>query len=289
MVMNNALLSLLSRGRTPAAAPAAAPAAPTDYGQFGRDTYSWWQGGKPMTMNGYTYTPNASGINVAGPGGYSYDYGMGSIPAGQDPYEFLGREIMSNPNMMMGAQPAAPAQPGGFQLPQNFFGLAPGSSSSSSSSSSGFSGIDYGSPIWGGIGQKMIDLAGQLPETIDKYTNNATDLYQSMMRQATGKGNSFMQGQLNELNKRGILDSTIAGDVISKNQLPMLQQIAQNAYQGAMGGAKMQMGVPAMLGDLTNLARISQSSGGSSGGSQNVDPLAPYNSYMNWVLRGAGM
>jgi hypothetical protein len=167
----------------------------------------------------------------------------------------------------------------GLDLPSNFFNLMPTSRS----------GMDYGSPIWQGIGPQMLNLGADMPNMIDQYTEQAYGNYNNMMRNALGKQGSLLQGNLNELNNRGILNSSVAGDVLSKASVPLLQGIGDKAWQTGMGAAKMQMGVPALLADIANTARISRSSGSSTSTSQTTDPLAPYNSYMNWVLRGAGM
>lgn len=147
----------------------------------------------------------------------------------------------------------------------------------STSRSSSFSGLakKYRKQIGNTLVPEMVQKATELPETIDKYTQNAADLYQRLSRRALEDAQGSI---LNNLANRNVLNSSVASDAISKSIKDIVPTFADRGYQAAMEGAKMQATVPSILGQLASLAKYSTASGSSQ------DPLEPYKLLSNFVM-----
>ena len=124
--------------------------------------------------------------------------------------------------------------------------------------------------IAGDLTPMLIEKAKALPETIDKYTSNAANLYQNLTRQALSDA---MPGVLNNLISRRMLNSSVASDAIQNLGRQAVPFYSDKAYQAAMEGAKMHANVPGVLGNLVNLARYSDQ----------TNELAPYQMLASFV------
>lgn len=160
---------------------------------------------------------------------------------------------------------------GAFDVPTDAY---PSSTSSSRSSSSSFSGIDWSRPIAAGLQEQILSQAQQLPEMAEALPGRLDAYFRNLMQDALGRG--AFTGTLNTLAERGVLDSTVAGDALSKTASHAMQEIGEKAFQSELAGLRTQMEVPEMLAAIADLDRISQSSSSGSSHSSSSNPLAPY-------------
>jgi hypothetical protein len=131
----------------------------------------------------------------------------------------------------------------------------------------------YRAKIEKGIIPELVSRAKALPETIDRYTQNAARLYERQARQ-TIEGS--LPGLLAQLGRRGMLDSSVAADAISQLGTQIVPTYANRAYSAGMTAAQMQAGVPGVLSGIANLARY--------GKTHYENPLAPYQLLSNFVV-----
>lgn len=133
--------------------------------------------------------------------------------------------------------------------------------------------VPYREKIEQGIIPELVARAKALPETIDRYTQNAARLYERQSRQAL---EGSLPGLLARLGRRGMLNSSVAADAISELGARLVPTFANRAYDAGMTAAKMQAGVPGVLTAIANLARYSKT--------HYENPLAPYQMLSNFVM-----
>jgi hypothetical protein len=162
----------------------------------------------------------------------------------------------------------------------NFLSNMPGdiqgpyTKSSGSQSSNSFSGIDWDRPVASSLLEQITQTAGglqnkaqQLPDEIQKY-------YRELMQNALGP--DAFQGTLNQLAGRGVLDSSVTSDAMSKAASNVMEDVGERAYQSGIEGLKAELDVPRILSQIAGIDKIrrTQSSGSQSSVSKN--PLAKY-------------
>ena len=156
--------------------------------------------------------------------------------------------------------------------------------SSSASQASNWAGIDWSSPIAGGLQGTMLEQAQALPGYAAGMQGAITDQYSTMMRQGYYPA---LQAAMNQLAAKGMLSSSVAGDVLTQTQGNINKDIQDKAYQALVAGEQAKMGVPGTLsgiiGQLGSVSTGTSSSvsesataGTSLSGSLYENPLAPY-------------
>jgi hypothetical protein len=108
---------------------------------------------------------------------------------------------------------------------------------------------------------------------IDKSTQAAQELFETQSRRGM---KDQLQGILNSLAGRNILNSSVASDAISKGMGDIVQTGAQKGYESQMNDAALKAQLPALLANIAQLGQSSTSS----------DPLEPYKllSQYDWNL-----
>jgi len=184
-------------------------------------------------------------------------------------------------------------------------------SGASSAFNQSFSGLNEAdrSQLMGAVLPMLVQQVGNLPQTIDDYVGNAANMYEGQARTLMGDA---MQGLLNNLAGRNMLNSSVAGDAISKTMGQIFPTFADKTYQAGMEGANMRLQMPQILGNLAQLGQFSTGLGGSqstnlgqsasgslgtsastsqsanqsrsAAGSQTANPLAPFELVADFLL-----
>jgi len=119
-----------------------------------------------------------------------------------------------------------------------------------------------------GIGQDYIDqimssIIPQLTSSIGSRDQNINDLTgQSLAQSRSVSGDlisDVLQDTLNNLNARGITNSTITGDIAGEATGNILKNISNQVYQTGIQGASLKLGTPDLLGQLAGLGQVSES------------------------------
>lgn len=159
------------------------------------------------------------------------------------------------------------------------------SGSNQSSQGNTFSGLDanYRNQIASGTIPQLLQAVSGLNSVPQQTANAATNLYSNMLNQGI---NSSLQGVLNQLASRGILNSSVASDTLSKTAQDLIQTNANNAYQSQIDSGKMQMLIPNILSSIMGLSSYNQGNTSSTGtsGSYASDPLEPYTMLANFLM-----
>ena len=173
----------------------------------------------------------------------------------------------------------------------------------SSSFSDSFSGLDEATrtQLMNSIMPLMTESTEGLYENIDKYTQGATDLYQSsadkLMRES-------MPQYLEQLASKNILNSSVGGGAMSDVLRGITGDAATKSFEAGMESAAMKANIPSMLAPLVQLGQYStdksgsessslgssfsestgESTSGSTSESETVDTLAPFELLKSFYL-----
>jgi hypothetical protein len=120
---------------------------------------------------------------------------------------------------------------------------------------------------------KLLESVEGYEGNVDKSTQAAQELFESQSRRGMKQD---LQGILNSLAGRNMLDSSVASDTIAKGMGDIVQTGAQKGYESQMNNAALKAQLPAMLANIAQLGQSSTSS----------DPLEPYKllSQYDWNL-----
>jgi hypothetical protein len=120
---------------------------------------------------------------------------------------------------------------------------------------------------------KLLESVEGYEGNIDKSTQAAQELFETQSRRGM---KDQLQGILNSLAGRNILNSSVASDAISKGMGDIVQTGAQKGYESQMTNAALKAQLPALLANIAQLGQSSTSS----------DPLEPYKllSQYDWNL-----
>ena len=137
--------------------------------------------------------------------------------------------------------------------------------------SSSYSGIgaDNQSELMGAVLPQLTNSMTNYRSDIDKSTKAAQEGFTSMNKQAMTSG---LQSILNNLASRGMLNSSVASDTISKGMTDITNTNSDKYFQAAMQNAVMKAEEPTMLAKIASLGSYSQSS----------NPLEPYELMANF-------
>ena len=179
---------------------------------------------------------------------------------------------------LINGQPAGGGGGGGIDISPGG-GFIPNAVPGSSSSSQSQSGINWQAPILSTI-QPLLDESIQaLPGLAQSYPQKIQRGYEGMMRTALSP--QAMQGALNQLNRRGMINSSVAGDTLSKLSGSIASQIGASYYPAMMAGLDKQWELPSLLGNIA--AGLGKESASVSL-SESSDPLAPYKLMMDFLI-----
>jgi len=131
-------------------------------------------------------------------------------------------------------------------------------------------GMDWGSDFGQTLSPLLQQSAQQLPGLLSGISPAIQGQYSSLMKQALGP--EAFQGTLNQLANKNMLNSSVAGDAMSKTASNIATQVGNQGYNSLLQGLLAQTQLPSQLGNLGQLLQTSQSSGESI----TEQPLAPY-------------
>lgn len=152
--------------------------------------------------------------------------------------------------------------------------LFPTSQSSQSTSSSSRSGINWNSPFMQALLPQLNNSLNQLPSTLDNMQRTLQDQQTNLARQSLGP--QALQGTLNNLAANGMINSSVAGDALSKTASTIMQDVLNRGYESALAGQQARLALPSALAGVAQLGQESSSSSRSSASSSSSNPLAPY-------------
>jgi hypothetical protein len=176
-------------------------------------------------------------------------------------------------------------QPGKFSSSQNASQSASTSSGQSLSGNNSFSGLDAKNrnKVLESTIPKLVDSVNNYESNIDKSTGAAQEMFNSQSRN-TIRNN--LQGILNNLASKNMLNSSVASDSIGNSMSNLARTGAEKGFEAAMTGAALKAQLPQLLGNLINLGKYSegqgfgsstnQSQSNSSSFGQSSNPLEPY-------------
>ena len=148
----------------------------------------------------------------------------------------------------------------------------------SQSSTQSKSGTDWGSQY----GTTLLPLLQQSTEQLPGFLSQISPLLQGQHTSLLKKALSpeAFQGTLNQLASRGVLDSSIASDTLSKTATGLISEIGDKAYTSNLQGLLSQAQLPNMFGGLADLLKKTESV------SESIteQPLAPYELMANMLM-----
>ena len=131
-------------------------------------------------------------------------------------------------------------------------------------------GLDWGTDFGQVLQPLLQESTQQLPGLLSGLVPTLQGQYSNLMKKALGP--QAFQGTLNQLAQRGMLDSTVAGDALSKTATNIMSDIGDKGYTSLLQGLLAQTQLPTQLGNLGQLLQTSTSAGESI----TEQPLAPY-------------
>ena len=171
----------------------------------------------------------------------------------------------------------APTVPGGLTPTFNIqndpsMWMRSTSGSTGGGSSSSQSGINWNDPASAGILRNLLGAANKVPGVADSLSGTLQAQYESLMRDAMQPQN--FQGVLNNLNSKGMLNSTVAGTAMGRHASDMKKAIGDKMWDSQLAGSAAQMQVPSILAEIARLGQQSTGSGSqySSGSGYSQDP-----------------
>ncbi len=159
----------------------------------------------------------------------------------------------------------------GFSTPTS---AIPYSAQQSSNVSAEDVGIDWSDPFASQILPMLTQTAQGLPSLASGMEDTLTTGYSEMLRNALGPG--AFQPTLNDLSKRGMINSTVASDALRGTATNISNSISNQAFAAKLASQQAQMGVPTALGDLAKLAQTSTKRQQAQSSALQEDPSAPY-------------
>ena len=162
-----------------------------------------------------------------------------------------------------------------YNIPTNLYPTT-SSNSSSSSSSYSHSGINWDNPLNKAVLPSLTNAATGLQGKVDLMGTQLRDMYANDMRRAMNPNN--FQGVLNSLSNRGMLNSSVAENALSKAGNIAARSIADKAFDANIAQTQRQLEVPSILSGIAQLGNesVSSSESNSSNTSSSSNPLAPY-------------
>lgn len=140
--------------------------------------------------------------------------------------------------------------------------------------STSYSGLPqtFTGPLLEGLLPQLQQATTDLPGQIGEWTEQAKALSQSASRNLL---EGAMTNQLADLAKRGVLQSSVAEKALGRAGGEVARGLGQEMAQIGMQGATLGTQVPGILAGIANLGQYSQA--------QNIDPLAPYQLYADFI------
>jgi hypothetical protein len=117
-------------------------------------------------------------------------------------------------------------------------------------------GQDYIDQIMTAVVPQLTQSIENREQNIDDFTGQAVGLSRNVSRDLLG---DTLQSMLGNLSNRGILNSTVASESLGTATGDVLKNISNQVYQAGMEGAKLKLGTPDLLGQLSQLGQVSES------------------------------
>ena len=149
--------------------------------------------------------------------------------------------------------------------------------SGSSSSSSGHTGINWENPFVQSIMPSLTKNTAGLMDIANNMTQVVQSKYENLMRE--GLGPNAFQGTMNQYGAKGMLNSSVTGDAISKLAQQIMTEIGNKGYDSMLAGEAAKMEVPKTQAGIVNaLGQETDTSGGSTSSSSSFtqDPYEEY-------------
>jgi len=159
----------------------------------------------------------------------------------------------------------------GFSTPTS---AIPYSASQSQIVSSENAGINWSDPFASQILPQLIQTAQGLPSLASGMEENLTTGYSNMLRNALGP--EAFQPTLNNLAKRGMINSTVASEALGGTASNIANSISNMAFAARAEALKAQQGVPAELANMAKLAQTATKQAQSQASALQEDPSQPY-------------
>ena len=102
---------------------------------------------------------------------------------------------------------------------------------------------------------QLQDSVANMPKNIDDYTQNALGSYRQEFDRMIKE---MLPKQIGRLANRGILNSSVASDTMSKAVSDMASESASKGYETAMKSALLKVGIPDTLAGLLQYGQSSQ-------------------------------
>ena len=117
-------------------------------------------------------------------------------------------------------------------------------------------GQGYIDQIMGAVVPNLTESIEGREQDIENLTGQAVNLSKNVSRDLLG---DTLQGMTSSLENRGILNSTVAGDVMGTATGEVLSNISNQVYQAGMEGAKLNLGTTDLLRQVAGLGQVSES------------------------------
>lgn len=132
-------------------------------------------------------------------------------------------------------------------------------SASSSSQSRSYSGLptQYRDELLSAVMPSLSGGVQNMEQNIDDYTNQAYSRYQQQMQNMLRE---TMPQAISNLSQRGILDSSVASDTLSKLKAQIMNSIGDKMFQAGMTGSQMKVAMPQILGNIAQLGQSQDAS-----------------------------
>ena len=166
---------------------------------------------------------------------------------------------------------------GGWDLPNNLSPIRSQTQGGSSGSSSGPTGINWENPFVQSIMPSLTKNTAGLMDIANNMTQVVQSKYENLMRE--GLGPNAFQGTMNQYGAKGMLNSSVTGDAISKLAQQIMTEIGNKGYDSMLAGEAAKMEVPKTQAGIVNaLGQETDTSGGSTSSSSSFtqDPYEEY-------------
>ncbi|RJQ58947.1 MAG: DUF4214 domain-containing protein [Desulfobacteraceae bacterium] len=133
------------------------------------------------------------------------------------------------------------------------------------------SGVDWSNPALSGMTPFITDWLSKLPGLLDTLPATLQSMYGKTMQDSLSP--DAFQGTLNQLMANNMLDSSVAGDAMSKTATEISKAVGEKAYPSYLTGLSQKLTAPNLLQSLSQMFQT------------NENPLAPFELFAQTYLQ----